>query len=85
MSTGRTTTQPEVDTVNWLSSIDQQKHGTVFNLSLTAVFSGVHSRAQTSSTSVLQPAAANCSSLKYVFSPLFLFCLPELLVKTSYL
>lgn len=31
-------TQPEVDTENWLSSIDQQKHETVFNLSFAAVF-----------------------------------------------
>lgn len=79
MSTGRTMTQPEVDTVNWLSSIDQQKHETVFNLSFAAVFC-------VDSAAVLIAVLHQCSSLlpqivccSFMFFS-HLFCLPKLLV-----
>lgn len=72
MSTGRTMTLPGVDMENWLSSIDPQKHGTVFS-SVGAVG---HADVKLScSTSVLQSAAAHfvarlCFSL--FFPPLHL-------------
>lgn len=67
MSTGRTTTLPGVDMVNWLSRIDPQKHGTVFRQSFTSAWPTELSR----STSVLQPAAAHFVAQLCFFSFFF--------------
>lgn len=86
MSTDRTMTQPEEDTVNWLSSIDPQKHETAFKLSFiavlcvdyTAVLTAVLHQCSSLLLQIVVDTDLYCSNLFcFFFLHLFLFCFPK--------